>query len=267
MIIDPDFFEHWRTRMLVDALGGDQMAPMYVMRVWAHCQSRRSTSFNMPAAGLKALCRYAGDASLLESSLCDAGFIERNGSDVDVPAWAEHNAKLIANWENGGRGGRPKTPKEEPTDNPNKTHVEPTETHGEPIGLDKSRLDIEKTKSEASTSRNARKPAKIPLPENFDISDRVRTWATAKGHEHLDRHLENFLCACRKAGYVYVDWDEALMDAIRKDWAKLSLPQSRAGPPVAFKTSTEKAKEWADKITGKHRNEQPDLIDINDAPA
>jgi hypothetical protein len=40
MIVDPDFLDHWRTRMLVDALQ-DECAPMYIIRVWAHCQQRR----------------------------------------------------------------------------------------------------------------------------------------------------------------------------------------------------------------------------------
>ncbi len=134
MIIDPDFFEHWRTRMLIDALGKDEMAPMYVMRIWAHCQSRRSTTFAMPANGLKALCHYAGNAEALELALIASEFIARNGQYISVDGWAEHNEKLIANWKNGAKGGRPAKSEEEPTDNPEITHNEPTETHKEPIG-------------------------------------------------------------------------------------------------------------------------------------
>jgi hypothetical protein len=143
MIVDPDFFDHWRTRMLVDALGGDQMAPLYVMRIWAHCQVRKSTSFGaMPSAGLKALCRFQGDADVLEVALIAAGFVHRNGDAVEAPKWAEHNAKLIANWKNGAGGGRPKFDDSEPNDNPNQTQHEPTETHAEPIREEKRREEL-----------------------------------------------------------------------------------------------------------------------------
>jgi len=79
VIVDPDFLNHWRTRMVVDALGKDEMAPLYILRIWAHCQQRRSSEFDMPAAGLKALCCFVGDAALLEAALIDAGFILRDG--------------------------------------------------------------------------------------------------------------------------------------------------------------------------------------------
>lgn len=151
MIVDPDFFEHWRTKMLIDALGKDQMAPMYVMRIWAHCQSRRATSFIIPAAGLKALCRFEGDAALLETSLIDAGFIERDGLTISAPEWAEHNAGLIANWENGKKGGRPKKaeqPPAAPETEPGETHSEPTETQPEPIETEADPIRLDKIRQE-----------------------------------------------------------------------------------------------------------------------
>lgn len=83
MIVDPDFLDHWRTGMVCDALG-DPMAPMYILRLWAHCQERRSDTFTMPPRGLKAQCRYQGDADAFEAALIEAGFIERNGDTVHV---------------------------------------------------------------------------------------------------------------------------------------------------------------------------------------
>ena len=65
MIVDPDFFDHWRTRMVADMLQ-DPLAPVYIMRLWAHCQNRKSDVFDIPAAGLKALCRFPGAAQELE---------------------------------------------------------------------------------------------------------------------------------------------------------------------------------------------------------
>lgn len=126
MILDPDFLDHWKTRMLVDLLGGDQCAPMYVLRLWGHCQSRRAIEFEIPPVALKAICHAPHDANALEQALSQAGFLERQGNTVRVPKWAEHNPKLVANWRNGGNGGRPSKAKEEPTENPTETQPEPT---------------------------------------------------------------------------------------------------------------------------------------------
>ena len=83
MIVDPDFFDHWRTRMVADMLQ-DQLAPVYIMRLWAHCQNRKGDVFDIPAAGVKALCHFPGDAQTLEDALIEAGFIERNGDSIKV---------------------------------------------------------------------------------------------------------------------------------------------------------------------------------------
>lgn len=143
MIVDPDFLNHWRTRMLVDALGGDEMAPLYVIRIWGHCQQRRADRFDgMPAVGLKALCKAPGDAKALETALIDAGFVARDGDAITIPKWAEKNASLLAAWDNGNKGGRPKKPNKNPRvtessqkgqpNNPDKTHGLDDETHGKP---------------------------------------------------------------------------------------------------------------------------------------
>lgn len=159
MIVDPDFLDHWRTRMLVDLLGGDELAPMYVIRIWGHCQTRRATDFEVPAAGLKAICRAPHDAATFEQAMIEAGFVEREGKMLRVPKWADHNAKLIANWKNGQGGGRPKGGKEEPTGNPPETHEEPNEnpslTHSEPIREDKRREEETPTPTPPSRSVSA----------------------------------------------------------------------------------------------------------------
>jgi hypothetical protein len=81
---------------------------------------------------------------------------------------------------------------------------------------EKRREDID-----TPASPKSRKPIKTPLPADFGISERVRTWAAEKKHGNLDRHFENFISACKRNGYTYADWDEALMEAIRSDWAKI----------------------------------------------
>lgn len=133
MIVDPDFLDHWRTRMLVDMLE-DELAPMYIIRLWGHCQNRREWVFDgMPVQATKAICRYKGDAEVFEKALIDCGFLSREGDEITIVGWDEHNASLIANWTNGKRGGRPKgstketrkkpmgKPNENPVDNPSGT--------------------------------------------------------------------------------------------------------------------------------------------------
>lgn len=134
MIVDTDFLDHWKTVMVIDALN-DKAAPIYILRLWAHCQERKSDVFSMPSRGLKAQCRFDGDHEALEAALVEAGFIERDGDNIKIVGWAEKNASLIAAWENGNKGGRPS---KKPTDNPLETHWKPTGnpdvTDGQPSG-------------------------------------------------------------------------------------------------------------------------------------
>jgi hypothetical protein len=74
------------------------------------------------------------------------------------------------------------------------------------------------SKKPASRSK---KQQKTPLPADFRISERVSSWAKEKGHSRLEERLEHFVGAARAKGYTYADWDDALMNAIRDDWAKL----------------------------------------------
>jgi len=127
VILDPDFLDHWKTRMLVDLLGGDECAPLYVIRIWGHCQARRAVDFDITPIALKAICRAPHDASTFEAAMIEAGFVERDGSTLRVPKWAEHNPKLVANWRNGGSGGRPAKPKGNPPETQRETHSKPSE--------------------------------------------------------------------------------------------------------------------------------------------
>jgi len=147
MLIDPDFFDHWRTIMLIELLEDDR-APIYIMRLWAHAQTRRSDTFDMPPAGLAAQCRYKGCPKRFESALTEAGFIERTGSSVLVCGWAERNAALISRWTNGTKGGRKKAESKiqagtesKPKANRTRTEPEPAATGSEPIREEKIRVD------------------------------------------------------------------------------------------------------------------------------
>jgi hypothetical protein len=70
-------------------------------------------------------------------------------------------------------------------------------------------------------TRQRRSTSKTPISENFAISERVKNWAEKNSVGNLLAHFENFVSASKAKGYTYADWDEALMNAIRNDWAKI----------------------------------------------
>lgn len=80
----------------------------------------------------------------------------------------------------------------------------------------------EQEQEHVSRAKRARSPSKIPLPDAFSVSERVRLWADEKGYDQLQERLEHFRSKALAKGYVYADWDEAFMEAIRKDWAGLN---------------------------------------------
>lgn len=69
--------------------------------------------------------------------------------------------------------------------------------------------------------KKKKKPKPTPLPEDFKISERVKTWADSKGLIDLEADLEFFTGRMRANGKKYVDWDEAFMNCVREDWAGL----------------------------------------------
>jgi len=82
-------------------------------------------------------------------------------------------------------------------------------------------VDVDVDEGVAPPRKRGVRPRKTPLPDDFGISDRVKTWAESKGFTRLEQHLEAFVSKAKTHGYAYVDWDEAFMGAIRDDWAKL----------------------------------------------
>jgi hypothetical protein len=101
--------------------------------------------------------------------------------------------------------------------------------------------------------------AKTLLPADFGISDRVRQWAKKKGHGRLDDHLEAFKRKCRAKGYKYVEWDDAFMEAIRENWAKLNGSSSG----ISDDRRDEIKREIADKQRMLARREK-DLVAIGE---
>lgn len=101
MILETDFLDHWKTRLLIDTLQ-DELASNYVLRLWFHCQNRKTIHFpGMTPQMLKAICRFPGDGKTLLGALLQCGFVEVEQDTISVPKYAEINSKMTANWANG----------------------------------------------------------------------------------------------------------------------------------------------------------------------
>ena len=134
MIVQPDFPEHWNTRLLVE-LTGDESAPLSIIRLWAHCQhSRRSEFPTMTPAQLASICKWGTRKPSCHTALLKAGFLERlDGAGFAAHQWDHHNRQLLQKWEAGQKGGRPANSVnaneselfKEPTDNRPTTGTKP----------------------------------------------------------------------------------------------------------------------------------------------
>lgn len=117
MIVETDFLDHWKTRLLVRLLD-TETAPIHVLRLWSHCQTRKTNRFeDWTPEILSAVCKWTGDANTFWSAMLQTFGRVEDGCFV-AHQWDEVNASLIASWSNGSLGGRPKKPKANPRDNP-----------------------------------------------------------------------------------------------------------------------------------------------------
>jgi hypothetical protein len=125
MIVQPDFLTHWKTRKLCSRLK-EKQAPLYVIRLWALCQTSKRDVIPADHETLAAICEYEGDSERLLLAMVDCGFLEPeiDGQHV-VHGWSDVNQRLIHNWTAGLHGGRPKVTKEKPKENPRVSQTKP----------------------------------------------------------------------------------------------------------------------------------------------
>lgn len=102
MIVSPDFFEHWKTKALIE-LSQRAESPLWVMRLWAHCQTRQEFRFRLPTIALKAICAVPAEISAQQwfDWLLQCQFIEGTPEKWTVHGWSEANASLVSRWFNG----------------------------------------------------------------------------------------------------------------------------------------------------------------------
>lgn len=177
-----------------------------------------------------------GDTDAMLQALHDRGFIHRytaaNGLRcIEIRSFKKH--QRLSGKEAEGQSLIP----------PRETSGSDGEATGKQRGSDGARLESQEGKGKEGKGREEEgrketrvraKPApapKTPFPPDLSITPELQAWASAHGYtEDLQRHLDHFRDKAIAKGYQYADWQAALRNAIRDDWAGLRKPTSAAIP-------------------------------------
>lgn len=76
----------------------------------------------------------------------------------------------------------------------------------------------------ATPPKRPRKKPETEIPENFEVSERVKAWA-AENHftdNRVSQNFAKFALWAKSKDKRYSDWDAALMAAIRDNWAEVN---------------------------------------------
>lgn len=101
MILEPGFFDHWKTRLLVTRTGS-AAAPIAVLRLWEHAQLKRQHRLALTPRSLAGICRWDGSPQELWDAMTDpeAGWLDptTQPGEWELHDFAKHNARLVNSW-------------------------------------------------------------------------------------------------------------------------------------------------------------------------
>lgn len=163
------------------------------------------------------------DVGAMLDDLHSAGFIVRYVAEsvacIQILAFKAHQAPHIREADSSLPPLNAGTTKEVPKHSPGNDEASPRSPDSGFLIPDS--LNVGKAAPPAPTLKTQRARLKTPMPEDFGLSERVAQWASEHGFQRLPEHLEAFKRKAQAKSYTYADWDAALMEAIREDWAKL----------------------------------------------
>jgi hypothetical protein len=250
MIIETDFLDHWKTRLIVRLLGTES-APLHIIRLWSHCQTRKTNRFpEWNPEILSAVCKWGGDANVFWSAILQTfGRIE-DGCFV-AHQWDEVNSSLIASWSNGGKGGRPKKPRDNPRVNPDSNPVIPQVTHGVTDREDK----IDKTEKTEKT-----KAPKSPwdvgfgveLPNSFQTENclqAVKLWLQYKSERKEGYKKTGLTASLTKWSNEFspAEFPSAVENSIASGWKGI-FPKNNQQQSLPIQPAQKKDVDWRDSI-------------------
>lgn len=203
---------------IASKLGLDEFAVvgrLHAFWAWLDEQSRDGHAPGVTSAWLDRKVQRDGFASALVS----VGWLEIGDGGLRIPNFENHNGSTAKTRALGTRRKQRERASEE-SESVAPIVLPPSfngHANGHAVTVTKARPE---KRREEKRKENPVSVRKTGIPQGFEISERVRKWAGEKGYRNLDAQLEAFLSHVKRNGAKYLDWDEALMNAIRSDWAK-----------------------------------------------
>lgn len=195
MIVTSDFFDHWKTKALIE-LSGRPEAPLWLMRLWAHCYNTKATRFKLPDLALKSICNVPHEISAEQwlTWLLTCRFIEGKSGDWTVHDWDLHNSGLVSRWKN---GRRPK--KKRATSEPQAADMrKPDSVHEGLEGLEG--LDRRNTPKPPRSARREVSAGTLATDEPEPIHSRMLAVGFLKHRQPATRWTAKEVAAFRAAG-------------------------------------------------------------------
>ena len=82
VIVDPYFLDHWKVKTLAGLLGKDEKAPLYILRLWAYCQTSKKTSIPNNADVIAQVCCFKGHGETLLNAFLECKVLDRNEDET-----------------------------------------------------------------------------------------------------------------------------------------------------------------------------------------
>lgn len=217
--IKPEFFTS------EDIVGLSPLARLLYIATWCEADKEGRLHWKPKTLKMRYLPGDQCDIAALCDELINAGLIALYGDGLAcIPKFSAHqhinpreSASLIPGPDLNIRGESDASARVN-----SKNDASILDLHAQGGREGKGREGIDDASTDATPEPKARKPRKTTLPEDFALSDRVTSWAMEKGYSNLEKHFEHFVGYAKAKGYEYADWESALMNAIRSNWANLA---------------------------------------------
>lgn len=137
MIVDPNFLDHWKVSTLRAILGRDKEAPIYILRLWAYCQSAKKSTMPHNANVVAEICKFKGHPEAILQAMVELKIIDVvNDTTLRVHEFDVYNKKLYSCRENAEKG-REKANKKHSIESSNGHSIESSieSLNGHPVGV------------------------------------------------------------------------------------------------------------------------------------